>query len=430
MLPVDYREVHVPLRTNAPRVEPIPKRRGYTPFDEPTFDVNESDTGRAGQGYPPPLISPQQHAETILCCSTGAATAAIIADFFAYWRTIPVTQFSTRHLNASHSIRPIPVTSYSELWALGKPYCGMVPSFFTRSLLSNVGELGLYASVREWLRSRIVGRRDSRAASALVCGATAGGLACGLCAAVAHPYHVLETTARMSPRNAAGQPMFRRASDVWRAGLRDKGLRALLKGFQQGGRMAVAGGVVQGAVQFGGYELLREDGLYRHPLVFFFDCWFVCFSGVLCRYPFRSLRQLWCDYQVQATAASIFAPDASQAALVRRPPGYSSIKHHPQSMRVRQLSYRAVLASLRRNGGVTQLWKGFFTARPMLRAVPAGGLLYFYDSWMRAAVERQYPSRRRMPTTAQPLTGRSAPSKRLPPYEFDSSRASSQRYRQ
>lgn len=250
----------------------------------------------------------------------------------------------------------------------------------------------------------------------LWCGVGGGALAGALCTAVAHPYHVLETTVRMEcvrvPSPARhGSPQtgfcstssssggtqirrrFRHVGDVLIEALRAppstsspassfrSRCRKLLLGLHQGQRIAVVGGALQGGVQFGGYELLREDGMYRHSAVLFFYCWLSSFAGVVCQYPCKTLRQFWFSAASLPSLATVKGKNDRSERMGSR--GGEGAGIHPG------VTYRSVLKELRRTGGVSQLWLHFFSSRPMLCALPGAFLLYGYDCLMQQAVQRK-----------------------------------------
>lgn len=253
----------------------------------------------------------------------------------------------------------------------------------------------------------------------LWCGVGGGALGGALCAAVAHPFQVLDTTVRLecvripvlSPlcsRVASGVPIapgeipssrvkatggvmhggtvvqrrFKHVGEVIMAALRSpppsssasssflERWRKFSGGLRQGRRMAMIGGAVHGGVRFGGYELLREDGVYRHAAVLFFYCWLSSFAGLVCQYPCRTLRQYW------HSAVSLPSP------VLRRESGKDGKGRHQQ-----RVTYRSVLRELRRTGGISQLWLHFFSSRPMLCSLPSAFLLFSYDCLMRQEAE-------------------------------------------
>lgn len=260
----------------------------------------------------------------------------------------------------------------------------------------------------------------------LWCGVGGGALAGALCTAVAHPYHVLETTVRMecvrvpSPawhcssqtgcsRNsgssdcrlgsgASGRTQIRRrfrhvGEVLWEAlrptptsslsstsSFRGR-CRKLLVGLRQGRRIAVVGGALQGGVQFGSYELLREDGMYRHSAVLFLYCWLASFAGVVCQYPCKTLRQLWFSAAALPSLAAAKGKNGPSERKGSR--GGEGAGFHPG------VTYRSVLQELRRTGGVSRLWLHFFSFRPMLCALPGALLLYGYDCLMQQAVTKK-----------------------------------------
>eukprot|EP00796_Vickermania_ingenoplastis_P011617 gene11618-8006_t len=447
--------VELPLRTNTPRVDPTPKRRGYTAF-EAEIEKNILVVPRAaedGEQAPVPrlkvvrvpLVPWDVHAAVAFRCSLGAAALATVVDIFALWRGVDPSASHGPAATAAphHVVKPEQMSSWREALLRGRHHFPTIPHTLFRSTLSYGSELGLFIVFRHLLRRAaglhsVVSRADASSASSLSnavpqtvtltpslaiarhvrdpevwCGLLAGAAAGAACAAVAHPYRVLDATSRAEPR-------FRTPMDVLRAGLAEQPAM-LRRGLRQGFAMATVGGAMQCGVQFGGYQMLREDGVYRHPVVFFLYCYVAVLGGALCRYPCLSLRQHWHQlYMMQPIApvvssssrAGLWAASKEVAVTGRA----ASAHAHPQFQR-RYVSYWSVLDSLRRNGGITRLYDGFFASRPMLRAVPTAGLLYMYDSLMRSTAERLHPGRRAVPQASQSLTAMLPARRPLPAYD-------------
>lgn len=401
--------------------------------------------------------------------------------------SLTTSQLAARQARNEQPHRLLPQRTAAEWWhGLRTHLFQVAPGHFFRSALSNMSELALYAVFREQLRVWLaIGSSGKCLSSPYVfspssfslpvltpmsshplysldscrrfppssaaggspkmisstsssffflshlrnpnvwCGAGGGALGGALCAAVAHPYHVLDTTVRMEcirvPVSSLAPPMgssmvtttsavipmgnvmtksggtivrrrFQHVGEVIIAVLKPppslassssspsflERWRRLTDGLRQGRRMAMLGGAVQGGVRFGMYELLREDGVYRHSAVLFFYCWLSSFAGVVCQYPCKTIRQFW------FSAASLPSPIRTRNNGATD--GGRTLLQH--------VTYRSVLRELRRTGGMSQLWLHFFSSRPMLCAIPSAFLLYSYDCLMRQEAEREGRRRR------------------------------------
>lgn len=479
MLSTGNRDVDVPLRTNTNRVNPKIKRQGYIDADSevlvPEFEGDQQASSSSSLNGETPetkrlvrrrLVPWAKQMEIIIQCSVVASLMATLTDFIAHWRGIhPSASQGPASIKApNHSIKPFHVSSTTEFLQHARLQVKAAPYYFFRTVVSNGAELGCFVLFRDALGRMIRGRpriipppeasspslattTSSSSASASSsshvtiprevrtvcltpsffvsrhlrsaetwCGVIAGALSGGLCSAVAHPYRVLETTARLEPR-------FNHAGNVLLTGLREN-RRMLFKGLFKGWRMAVLGGAVQCGIQFGGYHILREDGAYRHPVIFFFYCWLSSLVGAIVRYPCLTLRQHW--NHAYATAPLVPLQRVAERNVITRAvdTATSSAAHHPQYAR-RSITYRSIVQVLRRNGGISKLWDGFFASRPMLRAVPTAVLLFTYDSMVRSEAEATLmlhsstpsrPSDRASPS--QSLTSLQEATRPLPPYEF------------
>ncbi|KAK7200622.1 Mitochondrial carrier protein [Novymonas esmeraldas] len=344
-----YRSTFAP-RTNTRYETPVPHRRGYTEVQLTTW----------------------QHGAVVAGCSTACA-----------WATPPLLK-----LERFYFLSDVPGES-SRIYMSDKRAQFFRVLFHTRwwhgrSVVWLAGEYGLLLSTFITLRSLL---ESSTAATAQwsnrLRGFVSGALTGAVYAAMRHPYDVLRATAE-----APGGPRrFRGPADVVVTALRER--PRLLLGVYRGLRVALSGRMCQFGLQFGLYNWLRYDGVYRNAAVLFLYCHLATFAGMAAQYPLQSLRQ-----QLHAINATV---------------------------RGRPLTHRSLFLSLRRRHGITKLYDGFFRGKPLLNAVPMALLMTAYDMSARRLTELLHPDAVAAPTHTQSLTSIAPPSHVLhpPPYEFE-----------
>ncbi|CCW61766.1 unnamed protein product [Phytomonas sp. EM1] len=331
-------------KTNTPYTEPLQLRQGYTE---------------------PDLTLPQ-HALVIL----GSAFAVACAqrpirqlERFYFLSDVPG---ESRRIGVSDKQSEVVRTLFRTRWWAGPP--------LWRGTLSGAVSLGGFVYIRSQFHEK-----------GGPCSGFIAGAATGLLYAVAsHPYDVLRATAE-----APNAPKtFRGPMDVLWTALTKK--PRVLFGLYRGiPTMAMAYATHYG-VQFGLYNYLRYDGVYRGPLVLFFYCHLAAFVGQVLFFPFLRVRQ-----QLLAVNSRIH---------------------------LRPVGYRFLIGELRRRYGLSKVYDGFFSSKPVLSTIPAALLLMFYDVASRRYTEYLNPERKARAKPSQQLG-----SVRLPsyvtspePYEFES----------
>lgn len=215
-------------------------------------------------------------------------------------------------------------------------------------------------------------------------GVVAGGLTGAIYAVARHPYDVLRATADApsAPRRFTG------AADVFWTALTRR--PQVLRGLASGLGAAVVGRALQFSVQFGLYNWLRYDGVYRSPLVLFLYCHAASFLGLVALYPLQAMRQ--------------------------------QLYRLNQQTYGRRLTYRALLLQLRQRHGMSKIYDGFFSSKPVLSAVPLALLMTTYDIASRRYTEYLHPETTVSASPQQSLLVVAPPSyvSAKSPYEFRS----------
>lgn len=314
-----------------------------------TLAYQEPKARRAG--YTEPALTLPQHTAVL----TGSALVAALAnrplvklEYFSFLADVPGE--GSRIVSSdkrAHFFRVL----FSLRWWEGP------------SVIATAAGYGLTMAVFLWLRSAVGPYVGGNTAS----GYTAGALTGVVQAVVCQPFDVLRATAdamRGGPR-----PMRGPGDVLWRA-LRER--PAVLAGLYKGISVAVLSRSLQCTAQYGTYNALRYDGVYRHSLMLFIYCHIGVVTGFLLQYPVLSLRQ-----QLHALN---------------------------QQARGTRHTYRSLLMELRRRHGLTKVYDGFFVTRPFLRAIAPALFLTLYDIGSRRYTEYLDPGRRRSPDSMQSLT--------------------------
>lgn len=338
------------LRTNTPYQQPIAHRQGYT---EPRLSANE-------------------HAAIIASCSTACACVTVpITKLGHFYFLSDVPGESSRIFMSDKRAEFFRVLLDTHWWR-------------GRSVLWLTLEYGvllaLFAATRGWLERARHGPTSqwSNRTRGFVAGAASG----AVYAALRHPHDVLRATAEAP----TGPRAFSGPADVLLTALREK--PRVLLGLYRGFSVALLGRTAQFAVQFGLYNWLRYDGVYRHWLVLFAYCHAATFLGMAAQYPVHCLRQ--------------------QLHIIN-----TTTRGRPQT-------YRSLFVDLRRRHGITKLYEGFFKGKPFLNAVPMALLMAGYDTCTRRYTEHRHPEATARPTHIQAITSiaTAAHSTTPPPYEF------------
>lgn len=325
---------------------------GYQATYPPVSTAPYAASPEQHRSYTDPYLTKTQHAAVIL--STAFATSFCsrpIEKLSKFYFIGDVPGESTRY---SGEKLPFAIrTIYQTKWLAGPP------------LWRNAAEYAIPLGVFVWLREALEVHRSA------VGGIAAGAMAGVSYAVLRHPFDVLRATAEVSSpaRN------FKGPIDVLLTALREK--PSMLSGLYRGVSAAALGRGAQFGAQFGLYNFLRYDGVYRGPWMLYLYCFAAVFLGELLQYPFMSMRQ-------QLRTANVH------------------VKGRP-------LSYRAYFSDLRRRYGVTKVYEGFFTSKPFLRSVTPALFLFGYDLLSRRYTERLHPHRRIPVSALQSLTSREAP---------------------
>ncbi|KAG5472623.1 hypothetical protein LSCM4_01943 [Leishmania orientalis] len=335
-------------RTNTPYQQPIAHRQGYTETQ----------------------LTVHQHSAVIAGCSTACALVTVpILKMERFYFLSDVPGESRRICISGKQAQFFRVLLHTRWWQ-GRSIVWLAVDY--GFLLST------FVALRHSLKTATTTAQRDNGRRGFVAGAMTG--ACY--ATVRHPYDVLRATAEAStaPRQ------FRGATDVFLTALRDR--PRVLLGLRRGFSVAVLGRSLQFALQFGFYNWLRYDGVYRHSAVLFIYCHLATFLGMAAQYPVQSLRQ--------------------QLYIIN-----STTRGRPQS-------YRSLFHDLRRRHGVTKLYDGFFRGKPILNAVPMALLMTAYDLSSRRYTEYVHPEAAAKPTHTQSLTSVAAPAyvTHPPAYEF------------
>ncbi|KAG5472242.1 hypothetical protein LSCM1_03640 [Leishmania martiniquensis] len=332
-----------------------------TPYQEPIAHR---------QGYTEPQLTMRQHSVVIAGCSAACAFATgPIAQLKRFYFMSDVPGESRRICMPDRRAQLFHVLLHTQWWQ-GRSIVWLAVDY--GFLLST------FVMLRHWLETAAATAHWDNGHRGFVAGAMTG----ALYATVRHPYDVLRATADAS----TGPRQFRGATDVLLTALRER--PRVLLGLCRGFSVALAGRSLRFALQFGIYNMLRYDGVYRHSVVLFLYCQLATLMGVAVQYPVQSLRQQL--HTINAVA------------------------------RGRPKSYRSLFHDLRRRHGITKLYDGFFRGHPILNAVPMALLMTAYDVSSRRCSEYLHPEAAAKPTHTQSVTSVAAPTyvTHPPPYEF------------
>lgn len=321
------------------------------------------------QGYTEPQLTTREHATVIVGCSATCAVLTVpIAKLDNFYFMSDVPGESSRIYMSDKRAQFFRVVFHTRWWH-GRSVPWMAADY--------ASGLALFLALRHQLEH--VAPAWSNQRRGFVAGAAAG----SVYATLRQPYDMLRATADAT----TGPRQFRGAADVLFTALRER--PAVLKGIYRGFSVALYGRSAQFALQFGLYNWLRYDGVYRGPVVLFLYCHVATFLGLVAQYPVHSLRQ-------QLHLANTLT------------------KGRPQS-------YRSLILDLRRRHGITKVYDGFFKAKPFLNAVPPALLMCLYDVCARRYTESLHPEATAKPVHEQSLTSVTVPShvKSNPAYEFE-----------
>lgn len=342
-----------PLRTNKPYKDPLENRQGYTPLN----------------------LTLAQHAAVIL---GSAATVAVLnrpvtkLEHFYFLSDVPGE--SNRIFMSDKRAQFFRVL-FGTNWLSGRSTAwGAADHAFGPAL---------FLCFRDWLNERSgVAAAVAGTSANTRNGFIAGGATGAAYAALRHPYDVLRATAE-APN---GPKQFRGAWDVLWTALRER--PAVLTGLYRGISAVALGRSLQFGAQFGLYNSLRFDGVYRGSVVLFIYCHVAAFIGIALNYPFLAIRQ-----QLRIANAAT---------------------------RGQHLTYRSLFLELRRRHGVTKVYDGFFSSRPWLNALAPAMVMFLVDVGTRRYTEYLHPARRQTAVAEQSLTHRRAPRhvNEPEPYEF------------
>ncbi|RNF26166.1 solute carrier family 25 (mitochondrial adenine nucleotide translocator), member 4/5/6/31 [Trypanosoma conorhini] len=317
------------------------------------------------QGYTEPRLTRVQHSAVVLGVSAATALLKrplVKMDAFYFLSDVPG---ESNRIYASDKRAQFFRTIFSVRWFSGQP------------LLWSMLEYVFLLASFTWLRERLPwGGNTLR-------GFAAGGLAGVMYAAVRHPYDVLRTTSEA----VGGPKKFKGVGDVVKTALREK--PSVLLGVYRGVTAVACGRLVQFGAQFGVYNATRYDGVYHHTCMLFLYCHLGAVLGLFLQYPFLSVKQ--------------------------------QLHLRNQFTRGRPHTYRSYIREVRARHGITKVFDGFFTSRPMLNAVPAALLMTLYDVCTRSYTEFIHPELRKLHAEVdQPIFSASGASyaSSLPAYEF------------
>lgn len=324
------------------------------------------------QGYTEPHLNTAEHTAIIASCAATCAVLTVpIAKLEQFYFLSDVPGESSRIYMSDKRAQFFRVL-FSTRWWQGRS----VP-FLT---LDYAFPLALFVTLRQQLT--VVAPTWTNRRRGFIAGAATG----AVYATLRHPYDVLRATADAS----AGPRPFRGAADVFMTALRER--PAVLKGLYRGYSVALCGRTAQFGLQFGLYNWLRYDGVYRSPVMLFLYCHAATFLGLAAQYPVQALRQ-------QLYLANTLT------------------KGRPQS-------YRSLVMDLRRRHGITKVYDGFFRSKPFLNAIPPALLMCLYDVGTRRYTEYRHPELMAKPVHEQSLTSVAAPThvRAASSYEFERKR--------
>ncbi|KPI89775.1 hypothetical protein ABL78_1155 [Leptomonas seymouri] len=320
------------------------------------------------QGYTEPKLTTAEHGAIIVTCSAASACVTVpTAKLGQFYFLSDVPGESSRIYMSDKRAQFFRVLFRTKWWQ-GRPVRWLMVDYVTG--------LSLFIVLRQLLGDLAPAWSNGR--RGFLAGATAG----ALYAALRHPYDVLRATAEAS----TGPRSFRGAADVFLTALKER--PRVLKGLYRGFSVAISCRMAQFALQFGLYNWLRYDGVYRSPLMLFLYCHVATFLGLVAQYPVQALRQ-------QLYLANTLTKG-------------------------RPLGYRSLIMDMRRRHGITKVYDGFFRGKPLLNAVPPALLMFLYDVCTRRYTEYLYPELKAKPVHEQSLTSVAAPPhvKDVPDYEF------------
>jgi hypothetical protein len=309
------------------------------------------------QGYTEPRLTTAEHATIIAGCSAACGLVTVpIAKLERFYFLSDVPGESSRIYMSDKRAQFFRVLFHTRWWQ------GRSVPYITADYAVS---LGLFIALRQQLA--VVAPTWSNRRCGFVAGASAG----AVYATLRHPYDVLRATADAT----TGPRHFRGAADVFVTAVRER--PAVLKGLYRGFSVALCGRTAQLGLQFGLYNWLRYDGVYRSPVMLFLYCHVATFLGLFAQYPMQALRQ-------QLYIANTLT-------------------------RGRPQSYRSLIMDMRRRHGITKVYDGFFKGKPFLNAVPPALLMCLYDAGTRRYTEYLHPELKAKPVHEQSLTSVAAP---------------------
>lgn len=341
---------------------------GYRPTYAPQDCAPRREPLELRQGYTQPCLTFAQHGAVVGGASlTAAVLARPTAKLGRFYFLSDVPGESSRIFMSDKRAQFFRVLVDTRWWSGG--------GSLLHGTVDYALPLALFVCARDWLNACAVGTNA-------VNGFVAGGWTGAVYTLARHPYDVLRATAEAP----GGPKAFRGPADVFVSALKER--PAILKGLYTGVSAALLGRTAQYSLQFGLYNALRYDGVYRSHFLLFVYCHMACFFGVLVNYPFLSLRQ--------------------QLHWMNR------------TSRGRPQTYRSLFFELRRRHGLTKVYDGFFTSRPWLNTLTPALALFLYDVGSRRYTEYLHPTMKQRAVQEQSLTYKRAPRhiREPEPYEF------------
>ncbi|ESL06532.1 hypothetical protein TRSC58_05792 [Trypanosoma rangeli SC58] len=313
---------------------------GYCPSYPSRFAAEFKEPLVRVRGYTEPKLTPVQHSAVVLAASAITALLKrpiVKMDSFYFLSDVPG---ESNRIYASDKRAQFFRTLFGIRWFAGPP------------ILWSMSEYVFLLASFTWLRERLPWD------SSILRGFAAGGLTGVAYTAVRHPYDVLRATSE-----AVGHPKkFKDVRDVVKTALREK--PSVLLGVYRGVTAVAVGRLVQFGAQFGVYNATRYDGVYRHTCMLFLYCHLGATLGLLLQYPFLSIKH--------------------------------QLHLRNQFTRGKPHTYRSYILEVRARHGITKVFDGFFTSRPMLNAVPAALLMTLYDVCTRRYTEFLHPKLRKV----------------------------------
>ncbi|CCW67936.1 unnamed protein product [Phytomonas sp. Hart1] len=330
-----------------------------TPYTEP-LEIQ--------QGYTEPDLTSLQHFVVVIASAFAAACAQRPIHQLERFYFLSDVPGENRRIGVSGKPAEVVRTLLQTRWWTGPP--------LWRRTFSGAFELGAFIAIRSQFQTEPISALNGFAAGAGV----------GIAYAVAfHPYDVLRATAEApnGPKTFSG-PM-----DVLWTALTKK--KTALFGLYRGFSTMVLAYTMQYGVQFGLYNSLRHDGVYRGPLVLFFYCHLAALVGQVLFFPFLRLRQ-----QLHTMNSQV---------------------------QLKRVGYRFLIYELHRRYGLSKVYDGFFSSKPVLNTIPTALLLMLYDVLSRRYTEYLNPGKKARANPSQMLRSVQLPSyvTSPKPYEFESS---------